>query len=130
MPFTCATPFETGGQLCRFCRATASSSGIRSCSRMVAESPAMRNLLRRIPPIAATNASVVILGESGSGKEVLARAVHANGPRAAQPFLAVNVTALPPTLLESELFGHVRGAFTGRSEERRVGKECREWGAR
>ena len=80
---------------------------------MVAESPAMRNLLRRVSPIAATNASVVILGESGSGKEVLARAVHANGPRAAQPFLAVNVSALPPTLLESELFGHVRGAFTG-----------------
>jgi len=113
MPFTCATPFETGGQLCRYCRAAASASGPRTCSRMVAQSPSMRRLLQRVPAIAATNASVVILGESGSGKEVLARAVHANGPRAAQPFLAVNVTALPPTLLESELFGHVRGAFTG-----------------
>src|SRR5262245_26223592 len=130
MPFTCVTPFESGGQLCRFCRVAARGSNVRTCSRMVAESPAMQRVLEHAARIAATNASLIILGESGAGKEVLARAVHANGPRAAKPFLAVNVTALPPTLLESELFGHVRGAFTGRSEERRVGKECREWGAR
>jgi len=82
---------------------------------MVAESPAMQRVLEHAARIAATNASLIILGESGAGKEVLARAVHANGPRAAKPFLAVNVTALPPTLLESELFGHARGAFTGAS---------------
>jgi two-component system response regulator HydG len=82
---------------------------------MVAQSAAMQRLLEQAARIAATNASIIILGESGAGKEVLARAVHANGPRAAQPFLAVNVTALPPTLLESELFGHARGAFTGAS---------------
>jgi len=118
MPFTCVAPFESGGQLCRFCRVAARQADVRTCSRMVAESPAMRRLLERVPRIAATNASVVILGESGAGKEVLARAVHANGPRAAQPLLAVNVTALPPTLLESELFGHVRGAFTGATTSR------------
>ncbi|MEI8258725.1 MAG: sigma-54 dependent transcriptional regulator [Deltaproteobacteria bacterium] len=93
--------------------------GLRRCSRIVAESPAMRALLVRAAPIAGADASVVLLGESGSGKEVLARALHANGPRRSKPFVPVNVAALPADLLESELFGHARGAFTGATQAHR-----------
>lgn len=83
------------------------------CSRMVVESEPMKRLLVRTATVARTSAPVIVLGESGTGKEVLARALHANGPRKDQPFVAVNVAALPSELLESELFGHARGAFTG-----------------
>ncbi len=73
----------------------------------------MRELFVRAGRFAATDAPVVISGESGTGKEVVARTLHANSPRAEQSFVAVNVAALPDELLESELFGHARGAFTG-----------------
>jgi two-component system response regulator HydG len=109
---TCENPFERGA-LCRLCSATEPVGGMRFCSRVVAGSPAMRAVIERASAVARTDASVVLLGESGSGKEVLARAIHANGARKRAPFLAVNVAALPSELLESELFGHVRGAFTG-----------------
>jgi two-component system response regulator HydG len=108
----CAFPFQ-GGAVCKTCRLASPRGELLACSRMVAESEPMRAMLARVPAIAATDASIVILGESGSGKEVLARALHANGPRASAPFVAVNVAALPGDLLESELFGHARGAFTG-----------------
>ena len=109
----CATPFERG-DLCRACSLRARvEGGAARCSRMVAESPAMRRVLMRAAAMARTSAPVVLQGETGTGKEVLARVLHASSPRAKQRFVAVNCAALPGDLLESELFGHVRGAFTG-----------------
>lgn len=92
---------------------------MRRCSKLVAESAPMRALMLRAAPIAASDAPVIILGESGTGKEILARALHANSPRKNKPFLAVNVAALPADLLESELFGHAKGAFTGAGAPKR-----------
>jgi two-component system response regulator HydG len=109
----CETPFANGPGLCRICNLATGIEGLKKCSRVVAESPPMRELMLRAAPIAAADVSVILLGESGTGKEVLARALHANSPRRAKPFVAVNVAALPSELLESELFGHVKGAFTG-----------------
>ncbi len=116
---TCGTPFESGGQLCKICRLTPEGGAARKCSRMVAESKLMKDLLARAATVAHTDASVVIRGESGSGKEVLARALHANSARKAKPFVAINCAALPTELLESELFGHAKGAFTGAHTARR-----------
>jgi transcriptional regulator with GAF, ATPase, and Fis domain len=76
-------------------------------------SAAMQEVLRLARSVAATATTVLLLGESGTGKEVVARAIHQWSPRAEHPFVAVNCTALTPELLESELFGHERGAFTG-----------------
>ena len=76
-------------------------------------SPAMRDVLRATTQVARTNACVLILGESGTGKEQIARAIHAASTRQAQPFVTVNCAALPATLAESLLFGHLKGAFTG-----------------
>jgi DNA-binding NtrC family response regulator len=112
-PARCETPFSGGPALCRVCRLAPEHQGLRRCSRIVAESPAMRALLLRAAPIAGSDAPIVIRGETGAGKEILARTIHANSPRRARPFVAINVTALPAELLESELFGHVKGAFTG-----------------
>jgi transcriptional regulator with GAF, ATPase, and Fis domain len=80
---------------------------------MVGSGPVVQQLLHLVRKVAATDAVVLIRGESGTGKELLAKAVHETSPRAAKPFVKVHCAALSPTLLESELFGHVKGAFTG-----------------
>jgi len=91
-----------------------------SARSWVAESPAMREVVRETLALAATNATVLVRGESGTGKELVARALHADGPRAEGPFVAVNCAAFAESLLESELFGHEKGAFTG-AVDRRAG---------
>lgn len=81
-------------------------------SEIIGTSEALQNIFRLIEKVADTNVSVLIQGESGTGKELVARAIHFNSGRAGKPFLAVNCGALPESLLESELFGHTKGAFT------------------
>lgn len=86
---------------------------------IIGRSEAIRNLLSRVVRIAPTDVTVLITGESGTGKELIARAVHANSARADKPFIPVNCAAITETLLESELFGHARGAFTGATTARK-----------
>ena len=88
-------------------------------SELVQESAAMRALGETISLVAVSNAPVLVLGESGTGKERVARAIHARGARSHLPFVAVNMSAIPEQLLESELFGHVRGAYTGATQARK-----------
>jgi DNA-binding NtrC family response regulator len=84
-----------------------------SFSEIIGTSPALQAVFRLVEKVAATSTSILIQGESGTGKELIARAIHHNSPRAERPFVAVNCGAIPETLLESELFGHTKGAFTG-----------------
>jgi two-component system response regulator PilR (NtrC family) len=81
--------------------------GIIGCS------PKMKEIFSLVQKVAPSGSSVMILGESGTGKELVAKAIHANSPRSKKPFIAVNCGAIPETLIESELFGHMKGAFTG-----------------
>ncbi len=89
--------------------------------RVIGRSPAMQNVFKEIGRIAAQNVTALILGESGTGKELVARALYDHSRRSDQPFLAINCAAIPETLLESELFGHEKGAFTG-ADRVRIGK--------
>ncbi len=102
-----------------------SSATEASCSedstdpyRLIGSSPAMREMQKRIGLAAASSAPALLIGETGTGKELVARALHRHSSRADGPFVAINCSAIPKELLESELFGHVRGAFTGAAGER------------
>ena len=90
-------------------------------TEMVGNSPALVNLLRRVERVADTDATVLVQGETGSGKELIARALHSHSRRRQRPLVKVNCGAVPASLLESELFGHVKGAFTG-AIDRRIGR--------
>ena len=89
-----------------------------SLENIIGTSPPMERLKQTIRTVASTGSTIVIRGESGTGKELVARAVHACSPRAGEPFVSVNCGAFPETLLESELFGYVKGAFTGASQNK------------
>jgi two-component system response regulator HydG len=88
---------------------------------VVGNSPAMHKVIEQLKNLAPTETTVLILGESGTGKELVARALHQNSPRKTKPFVPLNISALPESILESELFGHEAGAFTG-AATRRIGK--------
>ena len=88
---------------------------------IVGDHPEMQRLARIVAQTARTTSSVLITGESGTGKELIARAIHRQGPRSGKPFVAVNPAAIAETLLESELFGHEKGAFTG-AHSRKLGR--------
>src|SRR6202042_2398737 len=87
---------------------------------LVGTSPAMQDVMRQVEMAAPSTASVLITGETGSGKEMVARSIHMLSPRAERPFVAINCSAIPESLMESEIFGHEKGAFTG-AAERRIG---------
>jgi two-component system response regulator PilR (NtrC family) len=99
-------------------RVSPASPSAMSRFRLVGEAPSMRALREQIVRIADSEAAVAIVGESGSGKELAARDLHSHSQRSAHPFIAVNCGAIPEALMESEFFGHRRGAFTGAHEER------------
>jgi DNA-binding NtrC family response regulator len=84
-----------------------------NCDNIIARAPKMLEVMELVKKVAPTNATVLLLGESGTGKEILARCIHVNSSRAERVFLALNCAALSPTLIESELFGHEKGSFTG-----------------
>jgi len=96
----------------------AEGAPLANAAGIVGSSPVVRQLLTLVRKVAATDAVVLVRGESGTGKELLARAVHENSSRAGKPYVKVHCAALSPSLLESELFGHVRGAFTGAHKDK------------
>lgn len=87
-------------------------------SPLVGDSDAIQNILRTVEKVSQTDSTVLITGESGTGKELIARAIHENSARASKPLVVVNCAAIPSELLEAELFGHIRGAFTGATQNR------------
>jgi two-component system response regulator AtoC len=104
-----------------FLRHQASSEGKITGFKVIGESPSMKEILASLPRIAQSNANIFIHGESGTGKEVIAQAIHNLSPRADRPFIKVNCAAIPETLIESEFFGHEKGAFTG-ANIKRIGR--------
>ena len=100
-------------------RETSVEAGPTDTPEILGQAPAMQEVFRAIGRLSQSNVTVLITGESGTGKELVARALHKHSPRAQQPFIALNTAAIPKDLLESELFGHERGAFTGAQTTRR-----------
>ena len=88
---------------------------------MIGSSPSMQQIFQTIRTVAGVDVPVLVVGETGTGKELVAQALHANGPRSGSPFISVNCAAMPSELVESELFGHEKGAFTG-AQQQRIGK--------
>ncbi|WP_028100711.1 nitrogen regulation protein NR(I) [Pseudoduganella violaceinigra] len=103
-------------------------AGPADTPEILGQAPAMQEVFRAIGRLSQSNVTVLITGESGTGKELVARALHKHSPRAVQPFIAINTAAIPKDLLESELFGHERGAFTGAQTTRRGRFEQAEGG--
>ncbi|MEO6976481.1 MAG: nitrogen regulation protein NR(I) [Gallionella sp.] len=101
---------------------------VDAATDILGQAPAMQEVFRAIGRLSHSNATVLINGESGTGKELVARALHRHSPRAEKPFIAINTAAIPKDLLESELFGHERGAFTGAATTRRGRFEQAEGG--
>jgi two-component system nitrogen regulation response regulator GlnG len=100
-------------------REAAAEERMAGAPEMLGQAPAMQDVFRAVGRLSQSNVTVMITGESGSGKELVARALHKHSPRANGPFIAINTAAIPKDLLESELFGHERGAFTGAQAMRR-----------
>ena len=117
---------EAVDQVLRACRknrgaALESAEESGSTAEIIGEAPAMQEVFRAVGRLAKSNITVLINGESGTGKELVAHALHKHSPRADKPFIALNMAAIPRDLMESELFGHERGAFTG-AQVRRIGR--------
>jgi two-component system nitrogen regulation response regulator GlnG len=119
-------PFDIDHALALIRRASAEvpapssvASSAMAAPEMLGQAPAMQEVFRAIGRLSQSHVTVLITGESGTGKELVARALHRHSVRAAQPFVAINTAAIPKDLLESELFGHERGAFTGAQSSRR-----------
>jgi len=109
-------------------RDAAAAEPIAEAPEILGQAPAMQEVFRAIGRLSQSSATVLITGESGTGKELVARALHRHSARAARPFVAINTAAMPKDLLESELFGHERGAFTGAQQQRRGRFEQAEGG--
>lgn len=105
-----------------------SSTSLTSAGEIIGESPAMRRIFDTIRRVARTDVTVFISGESGTGKELVARAIHSNSPRRQRPFQAINCGAIPENLVESELFGHEKGSFTGAHVQRKGRLELADGG--
>jgi len=128
-------PFDVDHAIALIRRATSETTAVAPASAAISESPeilgqapAMQEVFRAIGRLSQSNTTVMITGESGTGKELVARALHRHSPRAAMPFVAINTAAIPKDLLESELFGHERGSFTGAQAMRRGRFEQAEGG--
>ena len=128
-------PFDVDHALALIRRATAQTPSVAPAAtspveapEMLGQAPAMQEVFRAIGRLSQSNTTVLITGESGTGKELVARALHRHSPRAAGPFIAINTAAIPKDLLESELFGHERGSFTGAQALRRGRFEQAEGG--
>ena len=106
----------------------APAQAVADAAEMLGQAPAMQEVFRAIGRLSHSHATVLVTGESGTGKELVARALHRHSPRASAPFVAINTAAIPKDLLESELFGHERGAFTGAQSARRGRFEQAEGG--